>query len=83
MSNAPFGRLDHVQLAMPCGEEDRAREFYVGVLGLNEVAKPPELAKRGGCWFSSGDVHVILALTPTSVQRRRPIRHSDAPTMMD
>jgi catechol 2,3-dioxygenase-like lactoylglutathione lyase family enzyme len=62
MSNAPFVRLDHVQLAMPCGEEDRAREFYVGVLGFKEVTKPPELAKRGGCWFSSGDVHVHLGV---------------------
>jgi catechol 2,3-dioxygenase-like lactoylglutathione lyase family enzyme len=62
MSDGPFTRLDHVQLAMPGGEEDRAREFYVGVLGLQEVTKPPELAKRGGCWFSSGDVHVHLGV---------------------
>ncbi len=62
MSDGPFARLDHVQLAMPSGGEDRAREFYVGVLGLQEVKKPPELAKRGGCWFSSGDVHVHLGV---------------------
>jgi catechol 2,3-dioxygenase-like lactoylglutathione lyase family enzyme len=62
MSDTPFVRFDHVQLAMPRGEEDRAREFYVGVLGLEEVTKPPELAKRGGCWFSSGDVHVHLGV---------------------
>lgn len=62
MSEPPFVHVDHVQLTMPCGEEDRAREFYVGVLGFNEVTKPPELAKRGGCWFSSGDVHVHLGV---------------------
>jgi catechol 2,3-dioxygenase-like lactoylglutathione lyase family enzyme len=60
MSDGPFTRLDHVQLAIPPGEERRAREFYVGVLGLQEVTKPPELAKRGGCWFRSGEVHVHL-----------------------
>jgi catechol 2,3-dioxygenase-like lactoylglutathione lyase family enzyme len=35
--------IDHVQLAMPRGEEDKAREFYGRVLGLPEVAKPPAL----------------------------------------
>jgi catechol 2,3-dioxygenase-like lactoylglutathione lyase family enzyme len=43
--------LDHVQLAIPPGGEDAARGFYVGVLGLREVAKPTALAARGGCWF--------------------------------
>lgn len=41
----------HVQIAIPIGGEDVAREFYGELLGLVEVAKPPELAKRGGCWF--------------------------------
>lgn len=27
------------------------REFYGVLLGLTEVAKPPELATRGGVWF--------------------------------
>jgi catechol 2,3-dioxygenase-like lactoylglutathione lyase family enzyme len=43
--------LDHAQLSMPRGEEDRGRGFYGGLLGLQEVPKPPELAKRGGLWF--------------------------------
>lgn len=41
----------HVQVAIPIGGEDVAREFYGGLLGLVEVPKPPDLAKRGGCWF--------------------------------
>jgi catechol 2,3-dioxygenase-like lactoylglutathione lyase family enzyme len=44
--------IDHVQLSMPAGGEDRARRFYGGVLGLGEVEKPVELAGRGGCWFA-------------------------------
>ena len=43
--------ITHVQVAIPVGGEDEARAFYGGLLGLVEVAKPPELAKRGGCWF--------------------------------
>jgi catechol 2,3-dioxygenase-like lactoylglutathione lyase family enzyme len=46
--------VDHVQLAMPRGREDAARSFYAGLLGMTELAKPPALAVRGGCWFASG-----------------------------
>lgn len=49
-------RLDHVQLAIPANAEDRARAFYVGLLGFDEMPKPPELAKRGGAWFRSGEI---------------------------
>ena len=54
--------LDHVQLAMPVGEEHRAREFYSGILGLTEVPKPPNLAKRGGVWFEGGTLRVHLGV---------------------
>jgi len=55
-------RIDHVQLAMPPLSEERARAFYVGVLGLSEVPKPAELAKRGGVWFQSGYAKVHLGV---------------------
>jgi len=54
--------LDHVQLAMPAGQEDAARHFYVGLLGLVEVPKPAHLAARGGAWFESADVKVHLGV---------------------
>jgi catechol 2,3-dioxygenase-like lactoylglutathione lyase family enzyme len=57
-----FVRIDHVQLAMPRGEEEQARRFFVDVFGMVEIAKPPELAKRGGCWFASGDVQIHLGV---------------------
>lgn len=50
-----FRKLNHVQLAMPHGGEAAARQFYVGVLGFEEIPKPPELAARGGAWFRSGE----------------------------
>ena len=46
--------VDHVQVAMPRGEEESARTFYAGLLGMTELPKPPALAARGGCWFASG-----------------------------
>ena len=54
--------VDHVQLAMPPGEERRAVEFYSGLLGIPEVPKPPNLAKRGGCWFERGPLKVHLGV---------------------
>lgn len=62
MSTHPFSAIDHVQLAMPAGGEDRAREFYGRLLGMKEVAKPAELAKRGGCWFECGSVQIHLGV---------------------
>lgn len=53
---------DHVQVAIPRGGEDAARRFYGGVLGMAEVAKPPALAVRGGCWFSSGAATLHLGV---------------------
>jgi catechol 2,3-dioxygenase-like lactoylglutathione lyase family enzyme len=58
----PFTAIDHVQLAMPAGEEEVARGFYSGLLGMMEIPKPPELAKRGGSWFQSGGVQVHLGV---------------------
>lgn len=55
-------RLHHVQLAIPAGGEDRARAFWSDLLGLDEVAKPPALAARGGCWFRSGDLELHLGV---------------------
>lgn len=46
-------RIHHVQVGMPAGNEDEARTFYADGLGLTEVPKPAELAKRGGAWFRS------------------------------
>ncbi|WP_051812229.1 VOC family protein [Kitasatospora sp. MBT63] len=55
-----FERLHHVQLDVPRGSEERCREFWAGVLGMTELAKPPVLAARGGCWFRGGGVEVHL-----------------------
>jgi len=58
----PVRAIEHVQLAMPRGGEDRARAFYRDVLGLPEVPKPEPLAARGGCWFENGVVKLHLGV---------------------
>ncbi len=58
----PIIGIDHVQLAMPAGQEEQARRFYRDVLGLPETPKPPDLAKRGGCWFETDRVKIHLGI---------------------
>jgi hypothetical protein len=54
--------IDHVQLAMPAGEEATAIAFYEGLLGIPNVPKPPHLATRGGCWFEEASLKVHLGV---------------------
>ena len=58
----PITAIEHVQLAMPPGMEQAARDFYQGLLGIPEVAKPANLAGRGGAWFEHGSVKVHLGV---------------------
>jgi catechol 2,3-dioxygenase-like lactoylglutathione lyase family enzyme len=54
--------IDHILLAMPPGEEAKARDFYGGVLLLQEKVKPDALAGRGGAWFTNGTIEVHLGV---------------------
>lgn len=55
--------LDHVQLAIPAGGEDKARAFWGGLLGMSEVPKPPQLSPSG-CWFAGGSLSLHLGVDP-------------------
>ncbi|MGH9052667.1 MAG: VOC family protein [Acidimicrobiia bacterium] len=72
-------KLHHVQVAMPPGKEEEARAFYGGLLGLEEVAKPPALARRGGCWFRRGEVELHLGVE----EDFRPARQAHAALLVD
>lgn len=47
---------------MPAGKEEEARAFYIEQLGFTEIPKPPDLAKRGGAWFQSGNAQLHLGV---------------------
>src|SRR5690606_14828207 len=55
-------RLDHVQLAMPPGGEEEARDFYGRILHLRELEKPEALKAKGGCWFAGQGVELHLGV---------------------
>jgi catechol 2,3-dioxygenase-like lactoylglutathione lyase family enzyme len=54
--------IDHVQLAIPAGGEEKARTFYADLLGFTEIPKPIALVTRGGAWFQSGGVLLHLGV---------------------
>lgn len=54
--------IDHVQVAMPVGGEEVARRFYGELIGLAEIAKPADMAGRGGCWFAVGALQLHLGV---------------------
>jgi catechol 2,3-dioxygenase-like lactoylglutathione lyase family enzyme len=54
--------IDHFQLAIPTGQEEKARAFFIKVLGFDEISKPAQLAKRGGAWFQAGTVQLHLGV---------------------
>ena len=71
--------LDHVQLAIPPGSEERCRAFYVGLLGMTELAKPPGLAARGGLWVKGGAAEIHLGVE----QDFRPARKAHPAVTVD
>ncbi|CAN5289371.1 VOC family protein [soil metagenome] len=53
-------RVQHAQITIPKGAEDKARIFYCGVLGLKEIPKPESLQGRGGFWLDVGGFQVHI-----------------------
>jgi 8-oxo-dGTP pyrophosphatase MutT (NUDIX family) len=63
--------LDHIQLAIPPNTEDQARAFWINIIGLVEVEKPPVLKVRGGAHFESGDLSVHVGIESEFVPARK------------
>ncbi|MCA1591925.1 MAG: VOC family protein [Acidobacteria bacterium] len=55
-----INRLNHVQLCIPPGAEDDAREFYGEFLGLEEIEKPEVLKKNGGLWYKIAGIQLHI-----------------------
>lgn len=71
-ATSPWGfGLHHTQLAMPAGAEDVARAFWVDLLGMVEVAKPPALAARGGLWVRAERIEIHLGVEDPFVPARK------------
>jgi catechol 2,3-dioxygenase-like lactoylglutathione lyase family enzyme len=63
--------IDHVQLAIPRGGEDRARKFWIELFGFHEIEKPADMKKRGGAWFALGDVQIHVGVEEPFVAAKK------------
>ncbi|MCF6299644.1 MAG: glyoxalase [Proteobacteria bacterium] len=66
-----FNRLNHIQICIPHGEEDKGREFYCGILGLNEIEKPERMKANGGFWVEIADVQIHIGTEDMTGQSKR------------
>ena len=55
-----FKKLDHVQICIPEGKENEARDFYTGIIGLTEIPKPKALMQNGGLWYQVADIQLHI-----------------------
>jgi catechol 2,3-dioxygenase-like lactoylglutathione lyase family enzyme len=53
--------VNHFQVNVPVAEHERARDFYLGFLGLKEVHRPA-VFKSGGTWMNAGSFEVHIGL---------------------
>ena len=66
--------VHHVQVSIPAGSEPIAREFYCGVLGMREIAKPDALAGGGGFWAELNGFQIHFG-TEDGIERERSKAH--------
>ena len=55
-------QIDHVQITIPRGKEEAARQFYCVLLGITEIEKPETLQNRGGLWLQLGERQVHIGV---------------------
>lgn len=56
--------LDHIQIALPAGQEAPMRSFYCHLLGMTEVEKPEALSGRGGFWAEGPGMQFHFGVDP-------------------
>jgi catechol 2,3-dioxygenase-like lactoylglutathione lyase family enzyme len=66
--------IHHVQIAIPRGMEEEARQFYCEVLRLPEIEKPESLRGRGGFWVQVGGRQLHIG-TEEGVERGKTKAH--------
>lgn len=68
-----FKRLDHIMLCIPPGKEQEARDFYGGVLGLEELTDLGYPLPNGAIWFQAADIQLhIRAEEVHDLSQRHP-----------
>ena len=64
-------RVTAHHMSFPVKDLARAREFYEGILGLEEIPRP-ELFTFPGAWYQAGECEVHLIQTPEGLDVGEP-----------
>jgi catechol 2,3-dioxygenase-like lactoylglutathione lyase family enzyme len=68
-----FKRLDHIMLCFPEGREAEARDFYGGILGLEELKDLGYPLPNGAIWYQMGNIQLhIRAEKAHEMSQRHP-----------
>ncbi len=68
--NINFIRFDHLQICIPPGAENEAREFYTTIIGLTEIPKPTRLLANGGLWYSVAGIQLHIGTDPITAKSK-------------
>ncbi|WP_226034752.1 VOC family protein [Aquibacillus saliphilus] len=63
--------LDHIQLAAPLDSEQKARNFFYHLLGMEEIEKPELLKQNGGVWFQCGNQELHIGIEQNFMPARK------------
>ncbi len=66
-----FKKLNHVQLCIPPNQEEKARYFYINILGLKEIEKPESLKNNGGFWLEIADIQLHISIEDIKNKSKR------------
>lgn len=68
-----FKKINHIQICVPIGEEEKAKEFYCGILGLKEIERPDSLKNIPGFWLEIADLSLHIGTEKlTGTSKRHP-----------
>lgn len=71
MNPIQIEQIHHIQICIPTGEENKARQFYSHLLGLEEIEKPHALKANGGLWYKAGDIELHIGTETYSGNSKR------------
>jgi catechol 2,3-dioxygenase-like lactoylglutathione lyase family enzyme len=68
-----FIRADHIHICVPVERLEEARQFYMTVIGLQQIERPNHLFSSVGYWFNIGDIQLHVGVEPALASS---IRHT-------
>ena len=71
MKEPVFKKTDHIQICIPPGKENQAREFYTDILKLKEIPKPAALIPNGGLWYEIAGIQLHLGTEEETCRSKR------------